>query len=167
MRQTVLRAARQADLDLLWAFLAMAAYEPSVAAARSMESVANHLAGWRRAGDFGFIAERGGAPLGAAGARQFTPEENPAFYVDGHTPEVTIAVHRRNRGRGAGAALLGALVQEARRRGVGLCLNVRDTNPAMRLYQRAGFIRVQGSQVRNRVGGVSIGMALGAPGPET
>src|ERR1700730_11831454 len=53
--------------------------------------------------------------------------------------------------------LLDALVAEAARRGVGLCLNVRHDNPARRLYERVGFRLVPGSGVPNRVGGTSFG----------
>ena len=42
----------------------------------------------------------------------------------------------------------------------GLCLNVRDSNPAIRLYQRAGYRLITGAEVPNRVGGLSFGMLL-------
>jgi ribosomal protein S18 acetylase RimI-like enzyme len=38
---------------------------------------------------------------------------------------------------------------------------VRETNPAMRLYERLGFRRVPGREVRNRVGTMSFGMVYG------
>jgi hypothetical protein len=41
---------------------------------------------------------------------------------------------------------------------------LRDTNPALRLYERAGFRRVLNSKVRNRCGGLSVGMILGGTG---
>src|SRR5439155_12134243 len=73
-----IRPATGDDLAILWNFLAIAAYEADVAAARAVAFVATHLAGWRRAEDFGFVAERDGAAVGAAWARQFSPEEEPA-----------------------------------------------------------------------------------------
>jgi ribosomal protein S18 acetylase RimI-like enzyme len=159
-----LRAATQTDLGLLWDFLAIAAYEPDVDAAKAVPFVAAHLAGWRRPEDFGFIAEREGGAIGAAWARQFSPDEEPAFYVDADTPEVTIGVKPQARGRGVGGMLLDALIAEATRRGVGLCLNVRHDNPARRLYERVGFRLVPGSGVPNRVGGTSFGMLRAIPG---
>ena len=140
------RPATQDDLTSLWDFLAIAAY------------VAAHLPGWQRSEDFGFIAERDGGPTGAAWARQFAPGEEPAFFVDERTPEITIGVRPHIRGRGVGEMLLHALIGEAARRGVGLCLNVRHDNPARRLYERVGFRLVPGSSVPNRVGGTSFGM---------
>jgi len=65
--------------------------------------------------------------------------------------------------KGIGEALLGELILEAERRGVGLCLNVRDSNPAIRLYERVGFWRVPGTEVKNRTGGLSFGMQLRKP----
>jgi ribosomal protein S18 acetylase RimI-like enzyme len=157
-----MRAATQDDLGLLWEFLAIAAYEPDVDAAKAVPFVAAHLAGWRRAEDFGFIAEREGAAIGAAWARQFSPDEQSPFYVDERTPEITIGVRPHSRGQGVGRMLLDALIAEATQRGVGLCLNVRHDNPARRLYERIGFRLVPGSGVPNRVGGTSLGMIWAA-----
>jgi GNAT superfamily N-acetyltransferase len=116
----------------------------------------------RRSEDFGFIAERDGTAIGAAWARQFARYEQPAFFVDGRTPEITVGVKPQTRGRGVGR-MLHALIGEAARRSIGVCLNVRHDNPARRLYERVGFRLVPGSGVPNRVGGTSFGMLWAAP----
>ena len=154
-----IRAAVQDDLELLWRFLAIAGYEPDIATAKAIPFVAAHVADWQRPEDFGFVAERRGVAIGATWARQFSRDEEPAFFVDDRTPEVTIGVAEEARGLGVGGTLLDALKVEAERRGVGLCLNVRHDNPAQRLYRRLGF-RAMGSAVPNRVGGLSLGMVL-------
>jgi ribosomal protein S18 acetylase RimI-like enzyme len=159
----LLRPARKEDLDDLWAFLAIAAYEPDAATARGIPAVAVHLADWKRECDFGYVAEMNGRPAGAAWARQFAAHEEPTFFVDDRTPEVSIGVGSTMRGKGIGEALLGELILESKRRGVGLCLNVRDSNPAVRLYERVGFRRVPGTEVKNRTGGLSFGMQLRKP----
>ena len=156
-----IRPATQDDLAILWDFLAIAGYEADVAAAKAVPFVAMHLKGWQGSEDFGFIAERDDEAIGAAWARQFSPDEQPAFYVDDCTPEVTIGVLKAARGQGVGARLLRALFAEAARRGVGLCLNVRHDNPARRLYERNGFRLVPGSAVPNRVGGTSFRHDMG------
>jgi ribosomal protein S18 acetylase RimI-like enzyme len=116
-----------------------------------------------RAEDFGFVAEREGIAIGAAWARQFSPDEQSAFYVDEHTPEITIGVKPQLRSRGVGGMLLDVLIAEAMRRGVALRLNVRHDNPARRLYQRVGFRLMPRPGVSNRVGGTSFGMIWVAP----
>jgi ribosomal protein S18 acetylase RimI-like enzyme len=158
-----IRSASQHDLGILWDFLAIAAYEPDVDAAKAVPFVAAHLAGWQRPEDFGFIAELDGMAVGAAWARQYSPDEQPAFYVDERTPEITIGVKPHLRGQGVGGRLLDALTAEAARRSVGLCLNVRHDNPARRLYEGTGFRLVAESGVPNRVGGTSFGMIWTAP----
>jgi ribosomal protein S18 acetylase RimI-like enzyme len=116
--------------------------------------------GWQRAGDFGFVAEDGASAVGAVWARQFAPAENPAFFIDWRTPEISIAVAAQVRGRGVGAMLLDAMIAEAARRGLDLTLNVRHDNPARRLYGRKGFQVIPGAEVPNRVGGTSLAMLL-------
>jgi ribosomal protein S18 acetylase RimI-like enzyme len=154
-----IRPARQGDLDALWNFLAMAAFEPDAAAARGIPIVAAHLLGWQRPTDFGVIAELDGDAVGAAWARQLGEQDNP-FYVDDRTLEISVAVRPHARGRGIGTALVRALIDEAKSRELALCLNIREANPAFRLYERLGFRRVPGREVCNRTGTLSIGMVL-------
>jgi GNAT superfamily N-acetyltransferase len=154
-----IRPAGQDDLDLLWDFLAIAAYEPDAAAAKAVPFVAGHLEGWRRSSDFGFVAELGSLSVGAAWARQFGSEGNP-FYLDDRSPEIIVAVRDGARGQGVGADLVRALIAEAALRGLRLSLNVRETNPALRLYERLGFRRVPDQEIPNRVGTLSLGMVF-------
>jgi len=155
------REATAADAETLWTFLAIAGDEPDAEAAKQVPVVAAHLRGWPRPGDFGVMAERNHVPVGAAWARQFGLEENPTYYAGPDIPEVSIAVLREERGSGIGESLLHHLAILAAKRGViGLCLNVRDSNPALRLYERVGYRRVDGTAVPNRVGGLSLGMRL-------
>jgi GNAT superfamily N-acetyltransferase len=118
------REARPDDDEELWQFLAIAGYEPSPEAARSVEVVASHLVGWQRPGevvashlvgwqrpgDFGVVAERDGLAIGAAWARQFRPEEGPVYYAGPKTPEISIGVLPGSRGIGLGEAMLRRLV---------------------------------------------------------
>ena len=103
------RPATQDDLTILWNFLAIAAYEPDADTAKAVPFAAAHLAGWQRPEDFGFIAERDGMAIGAAWARQFARDEQPAFFVDERTPEITIGVKPHVRGRGVGGTSFGML----------------------------------------------------------
>ncbi len=160
MPNLVIRPAVQDDFEVLWSFLAMAAYEPDAEAAKTVPSVAKYLVAWPRPGDFGFIAEQSNEIIGAAWARRFSAEELKLPYGDEETPKVSIGVKSNARGQGVGEKLMRALIGEAARRGLGLCLSVRTENPARRLYERLGFREIPGSAVTNRTGGMSIGMAL-------
>ena len=160
MPDLVIRPAVQDDLEVLWNFLAIAAYEPDAEAAKAIPGVAKYLVGWQRPGDFGFIAEQNGEIIGAAWARRISAEELRFPYGNEETPKVSISVKPNARGQGVGEKLMRALMGEAARRGLGLCLSVRSENPARRLYERLGFRDIPGSAATNRAGGTSIGMAL-------
>ena len=160
MPDLVIRPAVQDDLEVLWHFLAMAAYEPNAEAAKAVPPVAKYLVGWQRHGDFGFIAKQNCEIIGAAWARRFSTEELTSPYGDEESPKVSIGVNPNARGQGVGEKLMRALIGEAARRGLGLCLSMRSENPARRLYERLGFRDIPGSAVTNRAGGVSIGMEL-------
>jgi len=159
----VIRPAVQDDLEVLRDFLAMAAYEPDAEAAKADRRVAKYLVGWRRPGDFGFIAEQNGDIIGAAWARRFSAEELKVPYGDEEAPKVSIGVKPNARGQGVGEKLMCAVIGEAAHRGLRLCLSVRSENPARRLYERLGFRDILGSAAANRAGGMSIGMELTRP----
>jgi GNAT superfamily N-acetyltransferase len=88
----------------------------------------------------GFPPDR---PLGAAWAREF---DEPLLVDDAGAPvaEVAIAVEPYARAKGLGTALLPALERAAAAAGHReLCLSVSPRNPAVRLYERAGYERVR------------------------
>ena len=102
----------------------------------------HYVIGWPREGDVGLVAENvTGEAVGAIWWRYFTATDPGYGYVDDATPEVTVGVVPRWRGRGIGRALVRALLAEARSRAVDrLCLSVERANPAMRLYAHEGFV---------------------------
>jgi GNAT superfamily N-acetyltransferase len=107
---------------------------------------ARYIEGWGRAGDVGVIAEEDGRPVGAAWYRTFTAGEPGYGFLDEGTPEISIAVEPDHRRHGVGATLLRALCRRAKRDGlVALSLSVERDNPALRLYERIGFVEVEGT----------------------
>jgi len=100
------------------------------------------LKGWGRAGDAAVVAETDRGPVGAAWYRFWTDAAHSYGYVDAATPELGIGVHPHVRGRGIGTALLLSLLETARCQSVGaVSLSVERDNPAVRLYQKLGFVR--------------------------
>ena len=146
---TTLRPAAPGDLPFLHEMLLEAAYplgppQPAIDEARADPLIARYIEAWGRAGDAALIAvDEHGRPIGAAWHRVFRPEEPGFGFIDCATPEITIAVVPRHRLHGVGSALLGGLIDRARREGFGtLSLSVSPENPAVRLYERFGFVRV-------------------------
>jgi len=144
----IVRAATAADLPFLRKMNYEAAtWRPETRPPQEVvladPDVARYLSGWGRPGDAGVIGEEKGTPVGAAWLRLF-PADDPAYgFVTTDVPELSIAVASEARGRGIGTQLLDALVEMARADGQrALSLSVEPDNPALRLYERAGFSRV-------------------------
>jgi ribosomal protein S18 acetylase RimI-like enzyme len=106
--------------------------------------IAVYVEGWGRDGDTGVVAEdKREEPIGAAWFRFYNAREHGFGFIAPNIPEVTVAVRREARGRGVGSALLEALILSARAAHVGaLSLSVEEDNPAVRLYERFGFVSV-------------------------
>jgi len=77
--------------------------------------------------------------MGAAWARHFSAEELKFPYGDEETPKVSIGVKPNTRGQGVGEKLMRALIREAARRGLGLCLSVRSENPPVASTSASAF----------------------------
>ncbi|MFN8497692.1 MAG: N-acetyltransferase [Anaerolineae bacterium] len=154
---TAIRRATPADEPFLWRMLYYASHmdkdDGAVADdAKTHPYLARFVEGWGQPDDLGVIAQDAdGRPLGAAWVRVLP-------VADGEHAELAIAVLPECIGRGVGGRLLTRLLAEAR--GVYPCiyLSVRDSNPAIRLYERAGFVVV--GEITNRVGGKSYLMRV-------
>ncbi len=147
-----IRSATSADASFLRAMLYEAAFwrpgqeRPRIVDALADPHLTRYLHGWGRPGDAAVVAlDPDGVRAGAAWYRLFEPAEPGYGFIDAATPELSIGVVQEQRGQGAGGALLRALLQEARAAGFSsLSLSVEPDNPARRLYERHGFVRVGG-----------------------
>lgn len=163
-----IRPATQADEPILWEMLFEAAHmreegHTSVQAVKERPDLALYVKGWGRVGDRGVLAidPAKHLPVGAAWVRLLTGEDKGYAYVDDATPELAIGVHPDYRGQRVGSAMLAHLLQMAKAHYPAICLSTRATNtPAVRLYERMGFRKVEGSDVVNWTGGVSYNMVL-------
>jgi GNAT superfamily N-acetyltransferase len=117
---TAVRPAEPADLPFLREMLLEAAYrpgrpQPPIDEALADPHIARYIEGWGRPGDTALIAvDEAGRRIGAAWYRVFRPEEPGFGFIDGATPEISIAVIPDRRSKGIGSALLGGLIDRAR-----------------------------------------------------
>jgi GNAT superfamily N-acetyltransferase len=86
-------------------------------------------------GDVGVVAHVDTTLVGAAWLRCFSADAPGYGFVDGLIPELTITVMPGHRGRRVGTRMLAYLQQRA----MAISLSCDPSNPAARLYRRAGF----------------------------
>lgn len=168
MNEAMLRPVTDADEEVLWAMLFLAAHADEQPGATPMSvrtdpDLQRYVVGWGRAGDRGVIAVERGVDVGAAWLRRFAPHETHLVtFVAPEVPELAIAVAAGFAGRGLGSAMLVELLAQADRAGVPeIVLSVRATNPALRLYERFGFVAID--RIVNRVGTESVKMLRRRP----
>ena len=137
--------------------LMYAAHEPSIEVVQKQPSLSRYAIDWGRMGDMGSVALNGKQPIGATWLRLWL-EDKGFGYIDGSIPELAVAVVPEYRGKGIGTKLLLQVLELAQSVYPAVSLNVRANNPAINLYQRVGFIKVEGSEVMNRTGGISFNM---------
>ena len=128
--------------------------------AKRNPELAHYVHAWGRPGDVGVIAEarESGSRIGAAWVRLLSDEPHSIAYVDAATPELAIAVVPDWAGKGVGSVLLDACLRACQPLYASVALSVRGSNPARRLYERAGFEVVR--RAPNRVGGESLIMIV-------
>ena len=140
-----IRAMKKTEYPLLKDFLYEAIYVPEGGAPpdRSILDTPElrvYLSGFGESeSDCAAAAEVKGKVVGAAWARIM----NDYGHIDDETPSLAIAVHREYRGQGIGKKLLLFLMSALKEKGFErVSLSVQKSNPAVRLYQRTGFITV-------------------------
>jgi GNAT superfamily N-acetyltransferase len=146
------------DEPILWPMLQVAAHESSLEAVRHQPCLARYVTGWGRAGDLGWVAEIDHTAIGAAWVRLWSGSDQGFGCIDAATPELAIAVLPPYQGQGIGTQLLKQVLASSKKTGAAVSLSVRSDNPAVRLYERLGFVRVDGSAIVNRTGGTSFNM---------
>ena len=158
----LMRALTKDDEPIVWEMLMYAAHEPSLDAVKAQPCLTPYAQDWGRPGDMGFVAFIDAAPnamsIGAAWLRLWSGENRGFVYLDAAIPELAMAVLPDYRGQGVGTQLLSQVLETAQASFSAVCLSVRAENPVVRLYQRAGFVKIEGSAIANRTGGISFNM---------
>jgi ribosomal protein S18 acetylase RimI-like enzyme len=148
-----IRPLTKADEGLLWEAVYHAIHVPAGQSPppRSIledPNIARYVNGWGRRGDYGLVAELTGRRVGACWLRLWSAADRGYGWVDDRTPELTLAVWPGHRAQGIGTRLLKSTITAAAVLPA-ISLSVSTTNPAVRLYQRMGFerVNVQGSSL--------------------
>ncbi|HWN11722.1 MAG TPA: GNAT family N-acetyltransferase [Pyrinomonadaceae bacterium] len=134
-----------ADQPLLWEMLFQSLYVPQGMPPferniLNQPAIANYVTDWGRDGDAGFVAvDADNMPIAAIWLRMLGGDIKGFGYVDEQTPELGMAVVQEWRKRGVGMCLLTRMIESASRTHEQICLSVNAGNPALRLYQRLGF----------------------------
>jgi ribosomal protein S18 acetylase RimI-like enzyme len=115
-----------------------------------------YVKGFGRDGDLGVVALSNHAPVGAAWLRLLAGEPHSSKLWTTEVPELAIATLPEHRGGGVGSSLTTAIVDAAHGRYPAIVLSVREASPAVRLYERFGFVVER--RLVNRVGGASLAM---------
>jgi ribosomal protein S18 acetylase RimI-like enzyme len=144
-----IRALEPRDQALLWDLLHVALWDPPPAGLRPREvldrpEVRIYAEDWGRTGDVGVLGEaEDGEPIGACWMRLIEGGRGLA-YVDDATPQLGIAVLPPFQRRGHGEQLMRAAFAAAEAHGYAqVSLTVHPENPAIALYERCGFRKVE------------------------
>jgi ribosomal protein S18 acetylase RimI-like enzyme len=141
----VIRLAGPQDVPFLRDMLRHAYYWRVDSVSESGEPpVQRYVERWGRPGDTALIAIHDFQRVGAAWFRLFKDNNRGYGFLDEETPELSIAIVPNKRGTGLGSELLDALLARARDDGyAAISLSVEKDSPAVGLYERHGFERVE------------------------
>ena len=137
-----------ADQSALWDWLHIALWDPPPAGLRPREvlhdpGVRIYAEDWGRRGDLGIVAVVNGADAGACWMRVL-PEGVGLASIDGTTPQLGIALEPRYQRRRFGEPLIREALGHAWQAGHDkVSLTVHPENPAIPLYERCGFGKVE------------------------
>ena len=139
---TIIRQIRPEEYGLLQEFLYQAIYipegtKPPPRSVVDLPELQVYVAGFgTQSGDYCLVAEIAGTVVGAAWSRIM----QDYGHIDDRTPSLAISLLPEYRGLGIGAQLLRSLLLLLQGNGyLRLSLSVQKDNPALRLYERAGF----------------------------
>jgi ribosomal protein S18 acetylase RimI-like enzyme len=162
----IIRPIALTDELFLWQMLYEAAHlhaeDKTLEDAKNHPELVKYVKNWGQQGDFGLISTLASnhQPIGAAWLRLLTGENQGYGYIDDETPELAIAILPEYRNQGVGTELLRNLITISQTMYRGICLSIRMDNPAFNLYKKLGWQPIAGSEMINRVGGISIKMKL-------
>jgi GNAT superfamily N-acetyltransferase len=137
------------DIDFLTTMVYIAHYPtrspiPNATIASHIPQVFLWVDQWGKKGDVALIARQGDQFLGAACYRLFSVRDQVTGFLSEQVPVLVLAVLPQYRRQGVGCRLLTTLMQRAKDASFpALSLTVSMRNPAISLYEQAGFHSVK------------------------
>ena len=142
------RALDTSDQKVLWTWLHIALWDPPPSDLRPIEvlqdpAVRIYAEDWGQPGDLGVVTVVKGVDAGACWMRVL-PEGVGLASIDDRTPQLGIALEPRYQHRGLGEPLMREALERAwQAKHKKVSLTVHPENPAIPLYQRCGFVKVE------------------------
>ena len=140
-----IRPLAAADQAVLWELLHVALWDPPPAPLRPRvilehPDVRIYAEAWGGKDDVGVVAETGDGTVVGGTWMRIVGGERGLAYVDPFTPQLGIAVMPGYQRQGLGERLLRSALDAAKAHGFAqVSLTVHPENPAIALYERAGF----------------------------
>ena len=106
-------------------------------------------------GDIGVYAIVNNKVAGGAWSRMLL---NGFGHVNAQTPELAFGVLPEFRNQGIGTQVMNQLLNEIAKLYPQVSLAVREDNPAIKLYERLGFTKIEGSEMTNTANTISFKM---------
>ena len=106
-------------------------------------------------GDIGVYAIVDNKIAGGAWSRMLL---NGFGHIDPQTPELAFGVLPEFRNQGIGTQIMNQLLNEIAKLYPQVSLAVREDNPAINLYERLGFTKIEGSEMTNTADTISFKM---------
>ncbi len=136
------------DQESLWHWLHIALWDPPPAGLRPIEvlqtpGVRIYAEQWGLPTDVGIVAQVNEVDVGACWMR-LLPFQIGLAYVDEKTPQLGIALEPEHQRQGYGSSMMQAALEAAQAAGYSqVSLTVHPENPAIRLYERCGFKKLE------------------------
>ena len=145
MQNTKVRPLKKSELPFLQEMLYHAIFVPEGEAKLPKEIItqpdlAKYIANFGEGNDFCLVADHNDKTVGAIWIRTFTSANKGYGFIDGNTPELSIAVMENYQNKGIGTQLLLAMLTHLKQKPFKqVSLSVDKANYAYAFYQKHGF----------------------------
>ena len=145
MGNKVIRALKEEEYPLLEIFLYEAIYQRENETKLPFEIIKDHhlnkyIAEFGKGNDICLVAEEDKSVIGMVWTRLYSEDNKGYGFVDGKTPELSIAILKDYRGIGVGTTLMKSILNLLREEKYSqVSLSVQKDNYAYKLYEQVGF----------------------------